>query len=136
MHQCFTSRPKREDEWGHHNHGLCSNCWVILHQCRSNFHRANAEFVEPLLLEAVELDDIESIEAVLTWRDLKTRQIGLTDVDNRLLKMQRKAQEVIITASIKNNFPVVRILHKDGYKIFDKMVDDRFFFTQGVVTFS
>ncbi len=45
--------------------------------------------------------------------------------------MQRKAQEVIITAAIKSSYPIVKVLHADGYKIFDKMADDRFFFSEG-----
>ena len=43
--------------------------------------------------------------------------------------MQKKAQEVIITAAITSSYPIVKVLHSDGYKIFDKMADDRFFFS-------
>ncbi len=59
---------------------------------RRNFHVVNASFVDALVLEAVDLDDLESIEGILSWRDLKAKEIGLTDVDKRLLMMQKKAQ--------------------------------------------
>ena len=95
---------------------------------RENFHHVNNVFVDSLILEAVELDDLESIEAILTWRNIKAEEMNITDVDRRLLRMQKVAQEVIISAAIKNNYNVVKILHSDGYKIFDKMADDRFFF--------
>ena len=77
------------------------------------------------------MNDLESIEAILSWRDFKARQIGLKEVDKELLKMEKKAQEVMISASVKNNFPIVRTLYSDGYKILDKMTDDRFFFSEG-----
>ena len=64
------------------------------------------------------------------WTLPKAKAIGLTDVDRKLLRMQKKAQEVIITAAIRSNYPIVKILHSDGYKIFDKMADDRFFFSE------
>ena len=86
--------------------------------------------MDALLLEAVELDDLDSIEGILSWRNVKAKAIGLTDVDRKLLRMQKKAQEVIITAAIRSNYPIVKILHSDGYKIFDKMADDRFFFSE------
>ena len=98
---------------------------------RSNFHIVNTNFVDALIFEAVEMNDLESIEAILSWRDFKTRQIGLKEVDKILLKMQKKAQEVIINASMKNNFQIVKTLYSDGYKILDKMTDDRFFFSEG-----
>jgi len=34
----------------------------------------------------------ESIEGILSWRDMKAKEIGLTEVDKRLLMMQKKAQ--------------------------------------------
>jgi hypothetical protein len=83
-------------------------------------------------LEAVEVDDLDSIECILSWRDVKAGEIGLTDVDKKLLRMQRKAQEVIITAAIRSSYPIVKVLHANGYKIFDKMADDRFFFSEGI----
>ena len=100
---------------------------------RENFHYVNNEFVDSLILEAVELDDLESIEAILAWRNIKASEMGITEVDRRLLRMQKNAQEVIICAAIKNNYSIVKMLHSDGYKIFDKMaeVSDRFFFSNG-----
>ena len=100
---------------------------------RENFHYVNNEFVDSLILEAVELDDLESIEAILAWRNIKASEMGITEVDRRLLRMQKNAQEVIICAAIKNNYSIVKMLHSDGYKIFDKMaeVSDRFFFCNG-----
>ena len=77
------------------------------------------------------MNDLESIEAILSWRDYKARQIGLKEVDKELLKMEKKAQEVMISAAVKNNFQIVRTLYSDGYKILDKMTDDRFFFSEG-----
>jgi hypothetical protein len=62
---------------------------------RSNFHTVNANFVDSLVLEAVELDDLESIEGILSWRDLKAKEIGLTEVDKKLLMMQKKAQVAV-----------------------------------------
>ncbi len=59
---------------------------------RRNFHIINASFVDALVLEAVDLDDLESIEGILSWRDMKAKEIGLTDVDKKLLMMQKKAQ--------------------------------------------
>ena len=56
---------------------------------RSNFHNANCTFIDTLLLEAVEMNDLESLESILSWRDAKSRQLGLTDVDKRLLKLQK-----------------------------------------------
>ena len=47
----------------------------------------------------------------------KAKAIGLTEVDRKLLRMQKKAQEVIITAAIRSNYPIVKILHSDGYKV-------------------
>ena len=105
--------------------------YVSLISLRENFHYVNNEFVDSLILEAVELDDLESIEAILAWRNIKASEMGITEVDRRLLRMQKNAQEVIICAAIKNNYSIVKILHSDGYKIFDKMADDRFFFCNG-----
>ena len=62
--------------------------------------------MDALLLEAVELDDLDSIEGVLSWRTVKAREIGLTEVDRRLLRMQKTAQDVIITAAIRNSYPI------------------------------
>ena len=59
---------------------------------RKNFHLINAAFLDPLVLEAVDLDDLESIEGILSWRDVKAKEIGLNDVDKKLLMMQKKAQ--------------------------------------------
>ena len=42
-------------------------------------------------------------------------------MDKKLLKLHRKAQEVIVAASVRNNYSVVKILYADGYKIFDKV---------------
>jgi hypothetical protein len=36
-----------------------------------------------------------------------------------------------MTAAIRNNYSIVKLLFADGYKIFEKLADDRFFFTQG-----
>ena len=87
--------------------------------------------MDTLIFEAVEINDLESIEAILSWRDIKARQIGLKEVDKELLKMEKKAQEVMINAAEKNNFQIVRTLYSDGYKILDKITDDRFFFSEG-----
>ncbi len=38
---------------------------------RDNFQEVNAAFLEPLVLEAVELDDMESVQGVLAWRDAR-----------------------------------------------------------------
>ena len=62
---------------------------------RRNFHIVNASFVDALVLEAVDLDDLESIEGILSWRDVKAKEIGLTDVDKKLLMMQKKAQVML-----------------------------------------
>ena len=40
-------------------------------------------------------------------------------------------QEVIMAAAIRNNYSIVKVLFADGYKIFDKLADDRFFFSSG-----
>ena len=100
---------------------------------RENFHYVNNEFVDSLILEAVELDDLESIEAILAWRNIKASEMGITEVDRRLLRMQKNAQEVIICAAIKNNYSIVKMLHSDGYKIFDKVAEctGTFFFSNG-----
>ena len=87
--------------------------------------------MDTLIFEAVEINDLESIEAILSWRDCKARQIGLKEVDKELLKMEKKAQEVMINAAEKNNFQIVRMLYSDGYRILDKITDDRFFFSEG-----
>ena len=50
-------------------------------------------------------------------------------MDHRLLRYQNKAQEVIRTAAIRNVYPIVKVLHSDGYEIFDKIADDRFVFS-------
>ena len=41
---------------------------------RENFHVINNSFVDALLLEAVELDDLDSIEGILSWRNVKARK--------------------------------------------------------------
>ena len=43
---------------------------------RENFHVINNSFVDALLLEAVELDDLDSIEGILSWRNVKARKYG------------------------------------------------------------
>ncbi len=43
--------------------------------------------------------------------------MGLTDVDKKLLKMTRKAQEVIVAAAVKNNYSIVKLLFADGYRV-------------------
>jgi hypothetical protein len=52
----------------------------------------------------------------------------LTDVDKKLLKMQKKAQEVIIGAAVKNNYAIVKHLVGDGYKIFEQFDNVEDFF--------
>ncbi len=56
-------------------------------------------------------------QSVLAWRDAKGTKLGLTEVDKKLLKMQRRAQEVIVAAAVKNNYSIVKLLHADGYRI-------------------
>jgi len=41
-----------------------------------------------------------------------------------------------MTAAIRNNYSIVKLLFADGYRIFEKLADDRFFFTQGKFDFS
>ena len=43
---------------------------------------------------------------------------------------------MIINAAISNNYAIVRMLYADGYKIWDKMADDRFFFSEGEFNFT
>ena len=43
---------------------------------------------------------------------------------------------MIINAAISNNYAIVRMLYADGYKIWDKMADDRFFFSEGQFNFT
>ena len=38
-----------------------------------------------------------------------------------------------MTAAIRNNYSIVKVLHGDGYRIFEKLADDRFFFSEGKV---
>ena len=52
-------------------------------------------------------------------------------MDKKLLKLQRKAQEVIIAASVKNNYQIVKLLYADGYKIFDKFTNEKEFYPDG-----
>ena len=52
----------------------------------------------------------------------------MTEVDQKLLRMQDKAQEVIIMAAIRSCYPIVKVLRADGYKIIDKVADERFIF--------
>ena len=40
-----------------------------------------------------------------------------------------------MTAAIRNNYSIVKILHGDGYRIFEKLADDRFFFSEGLITY-
>ena len=60
--------------------------------------------------------------------------IGVTEVDQKLLRMQDKAQEVIIMAAIRSCYPIVKVLRADGYKIIDKVADERFIFDDPVVS--
>ena len=53
---------------------------------RETFTKINDSLVDALLLEAVERDDLESIEGILSWRKVKASSIGLTEVDHRLLR--------------------------------------------------
>ena len=96
---------------------------------RVNFVAVNATFVDPLLLEAVELDDLESIQAILAWRDAKAVQISLGDVEKKLLKLQKKAQEVIVAAAVKNNYSIIKLLYNDGYKILTGPTDEHHNYT-------
>ena len=43
---------------------------------RDNFHQINNSIVDALLLEAVERDDLESIESILSWRNVKAKSLG------------------------------------------------------------
>lgn len=52
-------------------------------------------------------------------------------MDKKLLKLQRKAQEVIVAASVKNSYQIVKLLFADGYKIFDKFTSDKEFYPDG-----
>ena len=36
-----------------------------------------------------------------------------------------------MTAAIRGNYSIVKVLYADGYRIFDKLADDRFFFSRG-----
>ena len=87
---------------------------------KENFHVINSTFLESLILEAVELDDFEAVQSILAWRDLRASDLGLTEVDKKLLKMQKRAQEVIVAAAVKNNYTIVKLLFTDGYKIIDR----------------
>ena len=80
------------------------------------------------------MDDLESIQSILAWRDAKGTQVGLTNVDKKLLKMQKSAQEVIVAAAVKNNYSVIKLLYADGYRIFgaDKLDQRKKFFLRGI----
>ena len=58
---------------------------------RDNFHKINNSIVDALILEAVERDDLESIECILSWRNVKARSIGVSKTDQELLRMHEKA---------------------------------------------
>ena len=47
-----------------------------------------------------------------------------------VIRTFKSAQEVIITAAIRNIYPIVKVLKADGYKIIDKVADDRFIFKE------
>ncbi len=51
-------------------------------------------------------------------------------MDKKLLKMQRRAQEVIVAAAVKNNYSIVKLLYADGYRISFKE-DKKEFFSDG-----
>lgn len=58
----------------------------VIFNSRETFTKINDSLVDALLLEAVERDDLESIEGILSWRKVKASSIGLTEVDHRLLR--------------------------------------------------
>jgi hypothetical protein len=37
-----------------------------------------------------------------------------------------------MTAAIRNNYSIVKVLYADGYRIFEKLADDRLIFSEGV----
>ena len=69
----------------------CSNFCDFISN-RDNFHKINNSIVDALILEAVERDDLESIECILSWRNVKARSIGVSKTDQELLRMHEKAQ--------------------------------------------
>ena len=40
-------------------------------------------------------DDLESLEAILSWRDEKARHMGLTDFDLRLVKLDKVVKGIV-----------------------------------------
>ena len=48
-----------------------------------------------------------------------------------MLKLQRKAQEVIVAACVKNSYQIVKLLYADGYKIFEKFGNEKEFYPDG-----
>ena len=51
-------------------------------------------------ISKISQDDIESLEAILSWRDEKARRLGLTDFDLRLVKLD-KVVCIVNTLKIK-----------------------------------
>lgn len=43
---------------------------------KDNFHYINSTFLDTLILEAVELDDLESLQSILAWRDARGTQVN------------------------------------------------------------
>ena len=68
----------------------CSKYNLYVYPFRDNFHKINNSIVDALILEAVERDDLESIECILSWRNVKARSIGVSKTDQELLRMHEK----------------------------------------------
>ncbi|XP_040569194.1 short transient receptor potential channel 5 [Lepeophtheirus salmonis] len=85
---------------------------------KSDFARNNFLFVEPILLEATQAEDLQSIRSILEWRELTAVRVGFSKLEQKLLKMNKESQEVIITAAILDNFEVVKVLYLAGYRIY------------------
>ena len=58
----------------------------------------------------MERDDLESIECILSWRNVKARSIGVSKTDQELLRMHEKVDHSVLKSERKYNFKGSRIL--------------------------
>ena len=58
----------------------------------------------------MERDDLESIECILSWRNVKARSIGVSKTDQELLRMHEKVDHSVLKSEREYNFRGSHIL--------------------------
>ena len=71
---------------------------------KKSFSKINENVYDKVIEEAVQLDDLETIISIIEWRADLAADLMVTEVDLKLMRYQKRALALMVSACIKNNF--------------------------------